>query len=162
VFPNLIYVLNIFDEELVLFFCPDLPRVIFGYLALVSNSRSGAFIVVFWNPGNLPSRGTQSTSPLELAGPIAALFATVFLLWSVSGAADKLPWYSSAYMRVISSHHQSEQRPKKSSRFHLTGILSTFRIFRAKCIAHISTRRFTAMHIGLSFGRAGAKSVLLY
>ncbi len=40
--------------------------------------------------------------------------------------------------------------------------LSTFRIFRAKCIVHISTRRIIAMHIGLSFGREGAKSVLLY
>jgi hypothetical protein len=81
---------------------------------------------------------------------------------SVSGAADKLPWHSSAYMKVILSHHQSEQRPKKSSRLHLTGIPFHFRIFRARCIAHISTRWVIAMHIGLSFGRAGAKSVLLY
>jgi hypothetical protein len=51
---------------------------------------------------------------------------------------------------------------KKSSRFHLTGIPIHFRIVRAKCIAHISTRWVIAMHIGLSFGRAGAKSVLLY
>jgi hypothetical protein len=65
-------------------------------------------------------------------------------------------------MKVILSHHQSEQRPKKSSRSHLTGIPFHFRIFRARCIAHISTRWVIAMHIGLSFGRAGAKSVLLY
>jgi hypothetical protein len=32
VFPNLIYLLNIFDEEVVLFFYPDLPRVIIVYL----------------------------------------------------------------------------------------------------------------------------------
>jgi hypothetical protein len=80
----------------------------------------------------------------------------------VSGAADKLPRHSSAYMKVISSDHQSEKRLKKSSRFHLTAILSAFRIFRAKCIVHISTGWVISMHIGLSFGRAGAKSVLLY
>ena len=49
-------------------------------------------------------------SALELVGPVGALFASVFLLWSVSGAADKLSWHSSPYMKVISSHHQSEER----------------------------------------------------
>jgi hypothetical protein len=46
---------------------------------------------------------------------------------------------------------KQEQTLKKNSKFHLTGIPFPFRIFRAKCTAHISTRKITTIQIGSFF-----------
>jgi hypothetical protein len=45
----------------------------------------------------------------------------------------------------------------KSLKFHLTEIPVPFRIFRAKCIDHISTHRVTTIYLGLLFVCIGAK-----
>jgi hypothetical protein len=46
---------------------------------------------------------------------------------------------------------QARTNLEKNSKFHLTGIPLPFLIFRAKCTAHISTRKITTIQIGPFF-----------
>ena len=52
---------------------------------------------------------------------------------------------------TVSIATQARTNFEKNSKFHLTGIPLPFRIFRAKCTAHISTRKITTIQIGPFF-----------
>ena len=90
---------DILDEELV-FFYQVLPRVIFGFLALVLSPSFGAFIVEFCKAGRFPNQGKaialHSNSPARLD-----VLRSVFQMWSVSGAADEFSRHSSAEERHL-------------------------------------------------------------
>jgi hypothetical protein len=63
----------------------------------------------------------------------------------------ELPQLATIRVATVSVATSAKAKLKKSSKFHLTGISLPFQIFRAKCAAHISTRRITTIHIGLLF-----------
>ena len=68
---------------------------------------------------------------------------------------------SSGYSRESDSDHDKKGN-KKGSKFHLTVIPGRFRIFLAKCTAHMGARRIKPIHVNLHFGPVRVKSVLLY